>query len=180
MSMNGNGVSGALDLSEAIPLDTIEHEVLLPDGTPSGWVITICDLAHPKAQARMDETRRRTLREQKRAAQAAASNKKFVPEERTVDEERLDNARWLVSRVIGWEPAIKLSYVSDSPLAFSDDAAMRVFMHPKSYWFVGPLLEVITNDQAFTKRSPKTSEPSPSANSYSPQENPTEQPTENS
>lgn len=173
MSTNGTG-SGVVDLSGAIPLDTIEHEVLLPDGSPTGWVITICDSAHPKAQARMNDLRRRTLREQRQEAQARASGKKYSPEERTVEEERADGARWIVSRVIGWSPAPVLSYISDDPIQFSDDAAMRVFMHPKSYWIFNPLLEVIGNDQAFMKRSSKKFEPSPSASSFSPPESQTE------
>jgi len=178
MSTNGVG-NGVVDLSSVIPVDTIEHEVLAPDGSRTGWIITLCDASYPKAQAHLDEERRRRMRKERLQEQAMVNGRKYHAEELSVEEDKARQTRWLVSRVVGWT-TIKLPFISPDPITFSDDAAMRVFMHPKAGFVVSQLVDTLTADKAFMPRSPKESEISLSASSHYLPESPTEPVTANS
>lgn len=171
MAMNGNG--GAVDFSAFIPVDTIEVEIKAPDGSPTGWTISLCDSSHPKAQAHLDEQARRRLRREAQIEAAQVNGRKFHSEERTPDESKLDNVRWLVSRVVGWTP-VKLGIISPDLLHFSDENAVRVFMHPKMAFVLSQLLDVIVAEKSFMPRSAQTSVPSLSAPSPSLPESPTD------
>lgn len=178
MSMNGNG-SGAVDLSGAIPLDTIQHEVLAPDGSPTGWVIELCDVSHEKAQRHINDKARRRLHKERLQEQAQVNGRKYQADERTVDEAKLDNVRWLVSRMVDWTP-VRVPFISAEPIRFSDEAATRVLMHPKLGFVVGQLVDVLIAERSFMPRSATESGHSPSAASPSLPESQTEQPTASS
>jgi hypothetical protein len=173
MATNGNGSGGAVDFSAFVPLDTIEHEVLAPDGSRTGWVITLCDVSHPKAQAHINDQTRRRLHKEKLQEQAMVNGRKYQADERSVDESRLDNVRWLTSRIVDWTP-VRLPFISAEPVRFSDEAATRALMHPKLTFVLTQLVDVLVAERSFMQRSPMASEPSPSASSFSPPESPTE------
>jgi hypothetical protein len=163
--MNEANNGAAADLSALIPLDTIEYEVKAPGGVQgTGWIITLCDDAHPKAQAYQNERARERLRKERMIEQAQVNGRKYQADERTPDEERERNAKWIVSRIVGWTP-VKLPGFGDEPLAFSDETATRVLMHPKMGWLFAQLIDVVTADRSFTPRSDKTSATSPSTTS---------------
>lgn len=176
MGMNGNGE--AVDFSAFIPVDTIDVEIKAPDGSPTGWTVSLCDASHPKAQAHLDDQARRRLRREAQIEAAQVNGRKFHGEERTPDQAKLDNVRWLVSRVVGWTP-VRLTIISPDMLQFSDENAIRVFMHPKMNFVLAQLLDVIMAEKSFMPRSAQTSVPSPSAPFLSLPESLTDSHTEN-
>lgn len=161
----GNGAAPVeVDFSDFIPLDSMEHEVLKPDGTKTGWIITLCDASHPKAQAYDTEMTRRRLRKEAQREVQLASGRRPQLEEKSVDEARLENVRWLISRIEGWRPAIRLPVISQEPIAFSEEAATRVLMHPKMSFVVSQLLDILISEKSFMKRSAMESGHTPSDN----------------
>lgn len=172
-----NGTHGAVDFSNFVPLDTIEHEVRSLDGQPTGWIVMLNDVSHPKAQAHINDQQRRRLRREALQEQAMVNGRKYTAEERTPDEAKLDNIKWLVSRIVDWTP-IRLPFISPEPITFSDEAATRVLMHPKMGFVLNQLIDVLMAEKSFTPRSGTASKPSLSGNSLSQPQTTAEQPTE--
>ena len=76
------------------------------------------------------------------------------PEEKSTDEQKAENVDWIISRTLGWPP-IKLPF-SDEPLDSSDDNTRKILLHPKMGWLFAQLVNYLTEEANFTKRSAKT------------------------
>lgn len=147
----------AIDLSGAVPVDTIEYEILKPGGTDgTGWVWQICGPAHPKAVAHTEAAQRKNLRKQRQIEQAQANGRKYVAEERTVEDQRRDNVAWIVSRVTGWNRPVTLNQISPNPINYSDQAVADILIRPEMAWLYNQLVDVVTEEKSFTNASAKT------------------------
>ncbi len=164
-AMNG----AAVDFTAFLTEDQIEHEILSPDGvTGTGWVWILGGPGHEKAVAHQNEQSRKALRKSRQIEQAQVNGKKYVPEERTADEQRRDNAAWIASRAVGWSP-VKLPFITgtEEPVPFSDEMVIRVLMHPQMGFVFAQLVDAVTEDKRFMRRSGTISERTPSAGSSS-------------
>lgn len=140
------------DLSDCIPEDSTRREILKADGSGTGWSIDLAGPGHEKAVAWSNEQARKGLR---RAAQIEAqqlNGRKVKPEDRDVEDSRRDNVGWVVSRITGWSP-VKIPFISPDPIEFSDDAAIKVFGHPKMGWAMAQVIEWLVDEKTFTKAS---------------------------
>lgn len=155
-TMNG----AAVDFSSFLTVDQIPYEVLSPDGVSgTGWTWTIGGPGHEKAVAYQNEQSRKNLRKARMIEQAQVNGRKYVPEERSADEQRRENVAWVVSRVLDWSP-VKLPFITgnDEPVTFSDQIAIKALMHPHMAFVFTQLVDVVTEDKRFTRRSETTSE----------------------
>ena len=144
----------AIDLSVFMPFDAAVLEVLNPaTGSKIGWSITFAGPGHAKTEAWSNEKAREALHRARQIEAAQVNGKKFKPEERTVDEERRESVRWVVSRILDWTP-VKLA-AGEEAIAFSEDAAVKLFMNPKLAWVYNQCLEFLNSDQSFTTASAK-------------------------
>lgn len=142
-----------VDFGDIVPVDSIHYEIRKGNGEGSGWSIEIADASHPRAQAWSNEQSRKTLRRQQMVEAQQANGRKVKPDDREPEEVRRDNIGWVLSRIIGWTPEIKLAFISEEPLAYSEENATKVFMHPKMGFALSQLIDVIGDEKSFTKAS---------------------------
>lgn len=141
-----------VDFGDIVPVDSIHYEIRKANGEGSGWSIEIADASHPKAQAWSNEQARKNLKRQERIETQQLNGRKIKAEEKEPEEVRKDNIGWVLSRVIGWTPEIKLPFF-DEPLAYSEENAAKVFLHPKMGFALSQLIDVIGDEKSFTKAS---------------------------
>ncbi len=143
----------AIDLSDAIPEDIVAFTVLKHGTTqPTGWVWRLVSAGHDKAVAWSTANSQQTLQKRARLEAQQLNGRKVKPEEKTTDEAKVENIDWILSRTIGWEPAVTLPFF-DGPLTYSEENARKVLMHPKMGWLFVQLVEFLTEEANFTKRS---------------------------
>ncbi|MCA0032766.1 hypothetical protein [Mesorhizobium sp. B263B2A] len=143
----------AIDLGGIIPQDETIKEILKPGGTEgTGWMITLAGPAHPKAVAWTNEISKRNLRRQQRIEAAQVNGRKFVAEDREVDDVRRENVEWAVSRIVGWSPAVK---IGAETYPFSDAVAIELLSRPSMGWAFAQIVEWIGDERSFTKASAK-------------------------
>lgn len=145
----------ALDLSDAVPEDTVSFAVMKAGTSqPTGWVWQLASPGHDKAVAWATANSQQQLQKRARLEAQQANGRKIKPEEKSTDEAKADNVDWIISRTLGWAPAVTLPFF-EGPLAYSDDTARKVLMHPKMGWLFVQLVEFLTEEANFTKRSAK-------------------------
>lgn len=148
------------DFSAFLAVDQIPLEIMALDGvTPTGWTWQISGPGHEKAVRYQNEQSKKSLRKARLIEQAQVNGKKYVPEERTADDQRRDNMAWIASRVLGWSP-MPLSFITGNsdPIPFSDENVIRVLMHEKMGFVFTQLVEAVTEDKRFMQRSEMASE----------------------
>jgi hypothetical protein len=137
-----------------LPADVIEYEILKKAGTePSGWKWTINGPSHPKALARAEQQSRKSLIEQKQIKQAQVNGKKFVAEDRSVDDAKRDNVEWIVSRTLGWNKPIVFKHIQPEPISYSDEAVTKLLMRPDMGWLFTQIVDVLAEEKSFMKKS---------------------------
>lgn len=146
-----------LDLTDLIPEDSALFPVMLAGtNTPSGWEWTLAGPGHDKAVNWATNNSQKRLSRQARLDAQQANGRKVKPEEKSTDEQKAENVDWIISRTLGWTPsAIKLPFF-DEPLGFSDDNTRKILLHPKMGWLFAQLVDFVTEEANFTKRSAKT------------------------
>lgn len=145
--------SSAVDLSAFMPVDTAVYEVLDPSRIKgTGWRVTFCSDAHPKALAFSNNNARETLRRQRAIEQAQVNGKKYKPEDKEPDDVKSNNVDWVVSRVIDWTP-VRIPPWYPELLPFSDESAKALLMKPELGWVYTQFVEYLTDDKSFTKAS---------------------------
>ncbi|TIM07614.1 hypothetical protein [Mesorhizobium sp.] len=124
-------------------------EIMTPDGKPTGWKITLAGPAHPKVVAFADDQQRRNLHKAKLVEQAQVNGKKYQAEEKTTDENRRENIRWIVARIATWSP-VKVGGVVHE---FTDKVAEDLLIKPEMGAVLSQIAEAINEDRRFTKPS---------------------------
>lgn len=143
-----------VDLSGDVPLDSVKHELVLPNGKASGWKIDIAGPGHPNAVAWVNAQAKRSLERRALLEAQQMNGRKIKPEFKDVDAERRENLGWFVSRILGWNP-VKLTFIEPEPIAFSEENAYKVFLHPRMGWAVNQIVELLENEKVFTPSSEK-------------------------
>lgn len=150
-------MNAVVDLSAIVPQDTADIEILKPGGTEgTGWIITMAGPSHPKAVAYANDQARRNLREQNLIKAAQVNGKKYKPDEKSPDEQRVENVKWIVSHIVDWTPVS----LGGDPIQFSEKAATDLLLKREMGWAFIQLVEFLNDDRSFTKRSETISEPS--------------------
>jgi hypothetical protein len=143
----------AVDITDFLPADSAILTIRNP-GTnePTQWKITIAGPSHPKTQAWADDMARRNLRKAAKLEAAQMNGRKLKPEERDIEDMRSENIQWIVSRIIDWTP-IK---IGDTVYEFSENSAKDLLSQPNMGWAFGQILDFISEEASFTKRSAET------------------------
>ena len=141
----------ALDLSSSIPADTSTLEILKPGGVEgTGWFIEFAGPAHPKTIAWTNDSARKGLRKQQQIEQQQFNGKKVKVEDRDIDDVRKENVSWVVSRIVGWDPAPDFG---DGAVVFSEKAALDLLVKPEVGWAFAQMVEFLSNETSFIRRS---------------------------
>ncbi|NGO50425.1 hypothetical protein [Allomesorhizobium camelthorni] len=141
----------AVDLDSFLPTEDSVLEIMSQDGRPTGWKITLAGPSHTKVIAFADAQTRRNLHKAKLIEQAQVNGKKYQAEEKTPDEQRRENTRWVIARILEWTP-VKIGGVVHE---FSDKAAEDLLIKPEMGWAYLQIAEAINEDKRFTKPSAK-------------------------
>lgn len=154
MTIKEPGAAAPVVLSAFAFKDTATLDILAPGGSKSiGWRITFAGPGHPKTIA-FNEAKNREILHRNRQIEAAQINgRKYKPEEQTVEEARRENVRWVAARIVEWTP-VALS-PDKPPLAFSEAAAIEIFINPDLGWIYAQCLDFLAADQSFTQTSAK-------------------------
>lgn len=155
--MNATRTAEVADLSGIDISDSLDYAVLAPGSDkPTGWVITLAGPYHDKAVAWSNASSQKRLSKQARLEAQQLNSRKIKPEERTTEEQRAETADWLASRILDWTP-VKVPYLNDGePIEFSDGAVKLVFTHIRMGWALQQLVDVLADENSFTKRSATT------------------------
>lgn len=144
------------DLSGALPLDESVLTIEAPDGRPTTWKITIAGPAHPKTVAWGEVAARRSLHRQSMQEQARVNGRKWKADETTPEEQLRLNVEWIVARIIGWTP-VRVKQFSPEPIPFSEAVAVELLSKPYMSFAFRQLVEFISDDASFARRSETTS-----------------------
>lgn len=137
--------------------DTAEYEIKWPGEEPregTGWIIQFAGPGHPKTVALNNDAARKNLRRQERIEAQQLNGRKVKPEERDIEETRLDNARWIATRIVGWRGLLD---DAGQPLPFSEEIAVKIFIDPEYSWAYHDAIDFLSASESFIKRSAVTS-----------------------
>lgn len=144
--------------------DTAEMVVLHPaNDKPTNWTITFAGPGHPKTIEQSERDSRKRLEEQRRIQQAQINGKKWKADEKSTDELRAENVRFVVERIVGWSP-VKVNGV-DYP--FTVENATKLLANPKQGKLYMQCLNFLGGDDSFFGASGQTSSPGPNTGSAS-------------
>lgn len=89
-----------INLDHFISSDTAVLKIInKATGKPTGWVWTLGDSSHKKAQAWIEAVGQRNLDRAQRIEQAHLNGKKYIPDQRSPDDVRKETAGWFASRI---------------------------------------------------------------------------------
>lgn len=143
-----------LDLSAFQPEQSGTLMILDPSGVKeTGWVWTFGSPSHPKAQSYMEKIGREQTRREALVEAARANGRKVKPDDKDLDDKKKSNADWVVSRTLGWAPAVTIPTISPDPLTFSDENVAKVVSHPDGWWVLSQVVEFLAHEKSFTKGS---------------------------
>jgi len=152
-----------VDIDAFLPDELFELAILKPGTTePTGWVLQLAPPGHDKAVAYSTSSSKARLKKEALEHAQQVNGRKVKPDERSVDEQKLDNVNWVASRLLGWS-TVKSALFGPDPIPFSDDNVRMVFMHPKMGWAYAQVVDHLTEEGNFTKRSASISSTTPSA-----------------
>jgi hypothetical protein len=134
---------------------------VMVNGRPTDWTWKFAGPAHPKTIAQNNRVSREQLAKRRLQEQAQVNSKKWKAPEQTPDELLEDNVNFVCERLLGWS-SVKLGG-QDYP--FSEENARALLRDRKKGALLQQAIEFILEDNSFTQRSDKTSQPSPSASS---------------
>ncbi|MGE0725100.1 MAG: hypothetical protein AB7O45_12040 [Alphaproteobacteria bacterium] len=150
------------DLGAHVPLMTFTHGVMALDGvTETGWRIVLAGPAHPRTLESQDKALRLSLKRDQLREQAQVNGRKYKGEDKDPDDARRENVEWLVSRIVDWSPV----HVFDRDWPFTDADAVELLLKPEMGFVRVQLIDRLTEDATFMRRSATTSSTTRSATS---------------
>lgn len=154
MTTKGFAAAAPVDLSAFAFADTATLEILKPGtATPIGWRITFAGPGHAKTIAFNEAKNREILQRNRQIEMAQVNGRKYKPEEQSVDQARRENVQWVAARIVDWTP-VALG-ADKPPLAFSEAAAIEIFINPDLGWVYAQCLDFLASEQSFTQASAK-------------------------
>jgi hypothetical protein len=156
-----NGAAAPLDFGSIAPEDVAVLEITTAGRTdderiPTGWKITFAGPAHPKTVAYNDERGRIALREAQAIEAQQRNGRKVKPDDTPLEDQRRNGVRWILARVVDWTPVLA-PWIHPDPIKPSDtEIATRFLMDPKTTFAFAQMVEFLTAEKSFTKRSATT------------------------
>lgn len=137
------------DLTGLVP--TAEHvlEIIAPNGKPTGWRWTLAPASHPKAVAFAEDEARRALERERTIREAQFNSRRYEGEDRTPDQARRDNYRWVVARVLGWTPV----KIDGAVRHFSDKATEDLLIRPELAFAAVQVTRALSEESRFLPSS---------------------------
>lgn len=143
-----------LDLSAAVPVDVDVLEIKYPGSEKAtGWKIELAGPGHAKTVAASRDIARDALKKSKAIEQANANGRKYKADEETPDDLARKNVTLIVQRIIGWSPDPLFKQISETPIAFSQAAALDMLLRPDMGWVLSQIADFLRSDAAFTQAS---------------------------
>lgn len=125
-------------------------DCIIRDAEGNEWVISLAGPAHPKTKELADRSMRERLNEEKRQEMSRVNGKKYTPEDRTPDEARRRSVDNIVGRIVTWRG---LADDAGIDVPFSPDTAREIFSDPANGLVFSRLIDFLTEEQSFIKRS---------------------------
>lgn len=148
--------AGPVKLGGTTFLETYDLPMVIP-GTnePNGWIITLAGPSHPKSQALFDRQARRANKKAADIERAQVMGRKWKgDEDRDPNDVRRDTVASVVARIVGWSPNPDFED-GKGEIAFSDDAAIDLFMDRDKGSYFAQIVEYLSAEKAFLKASVK-------------------------
>ncbi len=140
------------DLSELETGDESTLAIKGRDGKPTTWVWTFYGPGHPNTVALSNKISKKWLQEARDKEQAQTNNKKWKPEERSLDDIRNENVNSILERTKGFTP-VKLN---GETIEFSPDAARRLLLDPRKGALFNQISEFLKEEENFMQPSAKS------------------------
>lgn len=143
------------NMADDVALDTADLHIVRPGtNTKTGWVITCAGPGHPQTIELNNKNQRENLRKAKQIELAQVNGRKWKgdDEEETPEESRRNTVADVCRRIVTWTPVD----FGDGPITFSHENAVNLFMDPKKGVYFGQLVDFLTAERTFFKRSVKT------------------------
>ena len=151
--MSGSEATPVFDLAEIASEDAAEMDVRHPaTSEPTGWKITFAGPSHPRVRESNDRAARKRLHDDRQREMAQINGKKWKPAERSVDDVREENCRFVADRILGWSPV----RINGQDYPYSDDNAMKLLRDPKYGSIFAQSLEFLNAADSFTRASATT------------------------
>lgn len=142
----------AVDLDGFLPEDQFTIEItrsVRGETRPTGWKITLANEHHDKPRVYAEERARRQLQREQAIARMIADGRQPEAEERTLESQRTDNVRYVVSHIVSWTPV----RIAGETFEFSDETAFKLLSRYDMAWAYGQILDAIRDAGRFTKAS---------------------------
>lgn len=151
----------AVDISDSFQEDSTVLTITKPGANdderiPTSWKITLAGPTHPNTIAYNEEQHRIALRERAAQEQTAANGRKVKIEAETPEEAKARTLRMLKSRILSWTPVVIAQINGEEPIVYPSDAADKLLASPGMGWAIAQVIEVLTSERGFMKRSAKT------------------------
>lgn len=145
-------VPALFDLGSITAVDTGTLTVLHPvTGEPTNWTITLAGPEHPVTEAISDEMIAENDARQRQQEQARINGKKWkAPDDGEAQRRKLTER--LSRRILGWSPVT----FDGVPFDFSAANAYRLMDEGKFQRVAKQVIDYLSDDASFTKRSAKT------------------------
>lgn len=136
------------NLAIAAAVDTAELEVVYKD-KPTGWKITFAGPAHERTMAANDKLAKEALHHAKRIESARVNGKKFIPDDRTPEQARLENVKYLAARTLSWTP-VNFSTEKDAPpYECTPENVEKLYLNAAFGWLLRQINEFLDDDRSF-------------------------------
>jgi hypothetical protein len=152
--------SKEFDLADLDLVDEVDWDVTI-DGKEIGWKWTFAGPGHQKTIDQGNRIAKEAIKRQAEQEQAQVNGRKWKPEDETPEDRRTKNISLVADRLIRWTD-MKLG---GEPFPFTVENARKILLDRRKPQLLQGALEFLGNEKSFTKRSPTTSEPTPSASS---------------
>ena len=137
----------AVDFTAFLPTESYVLDILSPAGKPTGWKWELAAVNHDKTVAFAEAEARRALDLAKAAREAQYNGRPLPSEERTPDQARRENMRWVVARVLSWTPV----RIAGETFEFSDKATEDLLVRPEMGHVLTQITRALGDEARFTK-----------------------------
>lgn len=129
------------NLSKKRYVDSIRHQLRMPDGTKLDSVFIIAGPSHPARTSQEDKSYVKLARQSNRAGKLALSE--------DPDEKREDLIEQMVAYVLGWEKVD----LGEGDVPYSKDAARKLFRDPSYRWVLEDVAKTAAANENFIPNS---------------------------
>jgi hypothetical protein len=147
-----SGPINDFDLSDLEAGDEANLAIKNSAGKVTTWIWTFYGPGHPKTVALANRVSKRWLQEAREKEQAQVNQKKWKPEERSLDDVRAENVRNIVERTKSFTP-VKLN---GETIEFSPEAATRLLLDPRKGALFTQISEFLKEEENFMRPSAKS------------------------